>query len=211
MNPRITALPAPVHAIGFDNTLGNYNPTFFAAEALQWLHKSLGFAARVHMGLDNERATNGRGLGEVINIKRPVTFIAEDHITGQGSETQDVGSQDVQVRLTSHKEVKFAVSDVELAYTSEQIINDHIRPAAYALADKIDSDMHALGARVAPKAILAAPSANTIGAPGSYITGPRAVLRKNLCPEERPALPRRYRHGGWVPQFRPLPRGAGDG
>ena len=181
MDRYIAASLATTRVVGFDNTLGNYNPTFFAAEALQWLHKSLGFAARVYMGLDNERNTAGRSLGEFINIKRPLTFEAEDHVRGTGSSSQDVGSQDVQIQLARHKEVKFAVTDVELAYSSEMIINDHIRPAAYALADDIDKFLHGLGSQVGPKHII---TGSTSDISASTITRPRAVLRKNECPDD---------------------------
>ena len=181
MNRHITAALAVTRVVGFDNTLGNYNPTFFAAEALQWLHKSLGFAGRVYMGLDNERNTAGRSLGEFINIKRPLTFEAADHVAGTGSGAQDVGSQDVQIQLNRHKEVKFKVSDVELAYSSEMIINDHIRPAAYALADDIDRFLHGLGVNVGPKHII---TGTTADVSASVITRPRAVLRKNECPDD---------------------------
>lgn len=158
------------------NVLGNYNPTFFANEALIQLFKALGMAGRVHRGAEVERNTTGRQLGDTINIRRPSHFTAATHVPGTGSTAQDVVGQNVQITLDQWKEVKFSLNDQELAYTSERIINEHVAPAAYALADKIDQDLHALGAYVGPKAFLSG------SASSSWITGPRKVLRNNEVP-----------------------------
>ena len=158
------------------NVLGNYNPTFFANEALIQLFKSLGMAGRVHRGAEVERNTTGRELGDTINIRRPSQFTAATHVPGTGSTAQDVVGQNVQITLDQWKEVKFALNDQELAYSSERIIKEHIAPAAYALGDKVDQDLHTLGAKVGPKAFLSG------SASSSWITGPRKVLKDNEVP-----------------------------
>jgi hypothetical protein len=71
----------------------------------------------------------------------PSTFVAQD----APSVAQDVSTATkVSMKLDQWKEVKFQLTDKELAYTSQQIITDHIEPAAYALADKIDQSLCAL-------------------------------------------------------------------
>lgn len=117
------------------NNLGLYNPLFYANEALIQLDKAMGMAARVHRGYDAERRSFGKG--EYINISRPGTFTAQD----APSTAQDVNPDTVQMQLAYWKEVKFKLTDKELAFTTEKIINDHIRPAAVALADDIDSKL----------------------------------------------------------------------
>jgi hypothetical protein len=119
-------------------TLGYYNPAFYANEALIWLRKSLGMANRVHMGFDEERRTFNKG--DVINIRRPGSFVA----AAAPSTAVDLSTESVQIALDQHYEVKFKLTDKNLAYTGERIIEEHIAPAAYALADKIDSDGCAL-------------------------------------------------------------------
>lgn len=114
------------------NALGFYNPMFYAQEALIVLEKSLGFAARVHRGYDASPAQKG----DTINISKPGTFVAQD---APNSTIQDVNTTGVSIKLDNWKEVTFALNDKELTFTKEKIIADHIRPAAYALADKIDS------------------------------------------------------------------------
>lgn len=164
------------------NNLGNYNPTFFANEALIQLFKALGMAGRVHRGAEEERNSTGRKLGDVINLRRPTHFTAQEHVAGTGTSSQDLVGENVQIQLNSHQEVKFEVTDRELAYTSERIIDEHVKPAAYALADKIDVDLHALGAKVGPKAFL------TGSAGASFVTGPRKVLRNNKVPLDPGAI-----------------------
>lgn len=120
------------------NTLGVYNPTFYAAEALIELRKALGLAGRVHRGFDEERRTFG--LGDTISIRKPSSFTAQS----APSSAQNVTTKTVSITLSSWKEVKFELTDKELAYTGERIIRDHISPAAYALADDIDQALTAL-------------------------------------------------------------------
>lgn len=120
------------------NALGNYNPIFYANEALIHLRKALGMAARVHRGFESERRSVNKG--ETISIRTPSTFAAEDPITN----TQDVATSVVNITLDKNPGVRFALTDVELAYTGEQVISEHIEPAAYAIADKIDQYLIAL-------------------------------------------------------------------
>ena len=55
------------------NTLGNYNETFFAQEALIQLEKALGMAGRVYRGYD----PNPQVKGSTIQIRRPSSFTAQ--------------------------------------------------------------------------------------------------------------------------------------
>lgn len=158
------------------NVLGNYNPEFYAQEALMQLYKALGMAGRIHRGAEQERNSAGNQKGDTINLKRPTKFTAQTHVAGTGSTTQDVVGENIAVVLNEHQEVKYKLTDRELAYSTEQIITDHITPAAYALADKIDQDLHALGATVGPKSIVS----GTVDS--GFITGPRKTLRNNEVP-----------------------------
>lgn len=120
------------------NTLGVYNPIFYANEALIQLEKALGMAARVHRGYDDERKSANKG--ETINIRRPGSFTAQD----APSSAQDLDTETVAMTLNYWKEVKFSLTDKELALSEERIIADHVRPAAYALADDVDQKLAAL-------------------------------------------------------------------
>lgn len=124
------------------NTLGYYNPAFYANEALIWLSKNLGLASRVHRGYDEERRTFSRG--DTINIRRPATFTAQD---APGS-AQDLPTESVAMTLGTWKEVRIQLSDKQFAYTQQRVIDEHIAPAANALGDNVDQALAALSLTV---------------------------------------------------------------
>ncbi|KAA6230576.1 hypothetical protein EKD00_01860 [Chlorobium phaeovibrioides] len=122
------------------NTLNLYDPLFYAQEGLIQLENALGMSARVHRGYDKEPQEKG----STIKISKPGTFLAKD----APSADQDLTPGDTEIRLDRWREVKFSVSDKELAYAGEKIITDHIRPAAYALSNDIDLSLNGLAKSV---------------------------------------------------------------
>lgn len=118
------------------NTLGNYDETFFAQAALMQLEKELGMAGRVHRDYD----PTPRARGATISIRRPSTFTAQQ----EPSSAQDVATEMVDMTLNQWYGVKFGLTDKDLTLSAPQIIEDHIRPAAVAIADKIDQTLAAL-------------------------------------------------------------------
>ncbi|HET9566211.1 MAG TPA: P22 phage major capsid protein family protein, partial [Mycobacterium sp.] len=90
-------------------------------------------AARVHRGYDKDPQQKG----STIKISTPGTFSAQD----APSTAQDLTPGSTEIVLNYWREVKFALTDKELTFTTEKIITDHIRPAAYALADDVDTKL----------------------------------------------------------------------
>lgn len=185
------------------NTLGVFNPIFYAQEGLIQLEKGLGMARRVHRGIDEERRSFKRG--ETINIGRPSTFTAQD----APSTAQDLDTETVSLVLNQWKEVKFSLTDKELSFTGEQIIQKHIRPAAYALADKIDQDLATLYKDIPWFYDLA--GTTEVG----DITGVRQVLFDNKVPMGDPDMLHFMINGSLENEFLQLPafsqyQGAGD-
>ena len=154
------------------NTLGNYDPIFYAQEALIALNKALGMAGRVHRGYD----PNPQQKGSVINITRPSVFEATEVNTGTGGTTQAVTPENVSITLDTWKEVKFGLTDKELTFTKEKIITDHITPAAYALADAIDLSLVGLYKKIPWKESISGTPVVT------DITGVRKALFNNKVP-----------------------------
>jgi len=113
-----------------------YDPLFYANEAIIQLEAALGMAATVHRGYEK----NPQEKGSVIEIRVPDTFSAQD----APSAAQDLEPTYTQLRLDYWREVKFKLSDKELTLSDSRIIEDHIRPAAYALAEDIDSKLNLL-------------------------------------------------------------------
>lgn len=116
------------------NVINAYDPLWYAQESLIQLEKVLGMAARVHRGYDKEPTQ----LGSTIKIRRPGTFVAQNVGT---NDTQDLKPELVDIVVDQWKGVRFALTDKDLAATGDAIINDHIRPAAVAIADAIDQDL----------------------------------------------------------------------
>lgn len=154
------------------NTLGNYDPIFYAQEALIALNKALGMAGRVHRGYD----PNPQQKGSVINITRPSVFEATNVNTSTGGTTQELTPENVSITLDTWKEVKFGLTDKELTFTKEKIITDHITPAAYALADSIDQSLVALYKKIPWKEAISSTPVVT------DITGVRKALFNNKAP-----------------------------
>lgn len=152
------------------NNLNLYNPKFYAQEALIQLEKALGMAMRVHRGYDEERRSFRKG--STIDISQPGTFTAQN----APSTAQDIKPNNVTLTLDRWKEVKFKLTDKELAYTGEKIIQDHIRPAAYALADEVDQTLASLAEDI-PWVI------NDQASPDiKDITEPRRIMVQNKVP-----------------------------
>lgn len=158
------------------NTLGVYNPIFYAQEALIQLEKALGMAGRVHRGIEQERISFQKG--ETIQIRKPSTFSAQN----APSSAQNITTETVTLTLNYWREVKFELTDKELAFTQERIIEDHIRPAAYALADDVDLKLAALYKDIPWFYDLS-------GTPTvADITGPRKIMFDNAVPLVDPAM-----------------------
>ncbi|MBN2492880.1 MAG: hypothetical protein JXQ29_18670 [Planctomycetes bacterium] len=117
------------------NAVGNYNEDFFAQEALVSLYKHLGLATRVYMGYDREYATHQ--AGDTIKIRGPGSFTAGNAPTATAS-AADVTARSATITLDQWKDVVFGLTDKELALSKKQIIEDHVDPAAAAIADAID-------------------------------------------------------------------------
>lgn len=121
------------------NALGNYDPIMYAGLALVQLEKQLGMASRVYRGYDK----NPQEFGSTINLRRPTYFTAQS-MPISSANTTDLNPDNISISLNQWYGVQFGLTDKELSYTQERIINEHIRPAAIAVADKIDQTLNAL-------------------------------------------------------------------
>lgn len=152
------------------NTLSIYDPIWYAQEALLALEKALGLATRVYRGYDR----TPQQIGSTIQIRKPSTFTAQS----APSSAQNITASYVEIVLNQWYEVKFALTDKELSYTGERIIAEHIRPAAYALADNIDQALAAEYKNVPWEADIATSATIAI----SDITEVRKMMFDNMVP-----------------------------
>lgn len=122
------------------NTLALYDPLFYAQEGMIALRKKLGMAVRIHRGFDK----SPQQKGSTIMISAPSNFSVTDVNPSTGGTTQDLAPGQTSIVLNKWKEVKFGLTDKELTFTTQKIIEDHIEPAAYAIANQIDLDLNTL-------------------------------------------------------------------
>ncbi len=150
--------------------LSAYTPVMYAQEALVQLQQALGMASRVHRGYDRERATYNKG--NTIKIRKPGTFTVQD---APSSTPQDMAPEETEIVLNKWKDVLIAIRDDQKAFTWDQLVQEHIQPAAYVLARDMDTSLNAL--------TLDIPWTYQLNAnPGSVITdltGPHQVLFDN--------------------------------
>jgi hypothetical protein len=107
------------------------------------LEKALGMASRVYRGYELER--NAYGIGNTITIRKPGTFTPQ---AGGTTTSQDIVAANVSITLDTWRKVQFELTDQEMAFTGQRIINEHIQPAAYALANELDTTLLALAKEV---------------------------------------------------------------
>ena len=112
---------------------GFFMPEFYAQEGLIALENSLGMSARLYRGFDEERRAFRKG--ETINIKRPGTFTVQD----APATAEEIDVEGLSMTLGLWKEVKFKLTDKDLALTEDEVVQQHIQPAVYKLADYIDA------------------------------------------------------------------------
>ncbi len=155
------------------NDLGYFNPDFFAPQLLMRLEAYLGMVNRIYRGYEVSRNTQGNSEGETIKIKGPSTFESR----AAPAAPQDLKTKTVDLKLNNWREVRYEITDQEIAYTGDQIIAQHVDPMAYTLAEYIDQQCQ--------KLFLEVPhfyNADTGGAEGAWkknLTGVRKVLVNN--------------------------------
>lgn len=164
------------------NTLANYDMTLAAREALMWLKNKKGIVKAVSRQAEIERQSSFE-QGQTINLRRSTLFgAAEEFVAGSGTTAEDIKGQNVSITLDQHFEKKFTVSDRELAYGTERLIQEHIGPAVDRVADKIEASIYALGHYIGPWSL-----ANQSGA-ANIIAASRKVLFANGCPMDENIL-----------------------
>lgn len=162
------------------NSLDSYIHVRYANEALNALESAIGMAKTVRRNLD--KSPNEKG--KVTQIEVPSVFSAATMPVS----TSNISTQKVDISLDQWYGVTFAVADDELNYTSTRLIEDHIRPAAYAVAKQIDSSLNGLYAEV-PWQIAAGTGTPTVV---SDFTRAERILFDNGVPD----MDRWYEVGG---------------
>lgn len=126
------------------NALGNYNEIFYAQEALIYLKKRLGLTQRCHLGYQQEYATKNQG--DTISIRGPSNLT----VASAPAAAQSLTAKNVTLTLDTWDEVRYGLTDKDMVLSPERFAADHVRPAAYQLANKVDQALATAGKNGCP-------------------------------------------------------------
>ena len=114
------------------------NPTLVAQEALTALEEQLAASGLVYRGVERDFNTP-RAKGNTINVKTPATFSAKNFITATSA--QNITESYVAVTLDTIADVTVDITSKEMTLSIDDLSKQVIQPAAYALAEQIESNV----------------------------------------------------------------------
>lgn len=109
-------------------------PSIIAKVGLAQLENNLVMGKKVYRDYSKEFVK----VGDTISVRRPVKFTAED---GAVAVNQDVTEGKFTIQMSSRKHVSWSFSTQDLTLSIEEYNERYIKPAAIALANKIDYDL----------------------------------------------------------------------
>lgn len=135
-------------------------PDVIAKEALLQFKNNMGFTRSVNKQYSPEFAKKGAKIGDSIRIRKPNRYVVSNGATFVG---QDTTEENVTLQLNNQKHVGMNFSAKDMTLTIEEFSDRYVKPAALALANKVDQD----GLQLAQDVY------NAVGTPG---TTPSALL-----------------------------------
>ena len=116
--------------------------TAIAREAILALENNLVFANLVHRDFESEF----KNQGDDVAVKIPSTFTANTFSTT--ATAQNITESSVIVTLDTIKTVDVEITSKQMTMNIEDFARDVVNPAAYALANAVDSDIAALAKKI---------------------------------------------------------------
>lgn len=112
---------------------------------------SLQMGAKVDRQLDDKF----RKVGDTINVRRPIMFVATDGASI--SSQQDVEERSAAMTLSFRKKVNFAITSQDLTLKVEDFLERYVNPAAAELAQAVETEIGAVYKQIG----------NFVGTPGT--------------------------------------------
>lgn len=114
------------------------NPTLVAQEVLVALEERLAASGLVYRGV--ERDFNiPRAKGDTINVKVPATFSSTNFVSSVSS--QNITESSVAVKLDTIADVSVAITSKEMTLSIDDLSKQVLQPAAYAIAEQVESNV----------------------------------------------------------------------
>lgn len=123
-----------VSPLYFVNDLDAWVPEIWAQEALAVLEENMVIGALVHTDFEDEIAS----FGDVVNTRQPGEFEAERKGVNDDVTVQNANATNVPVKLDQHIHTSFMIRDGEESLSFEELVKTYIKPAASAIARKVD-------------------------------------------------------------------------
>ncbi len=115
------------------------------------------FMNALQMGakVDRQLDSQFRKVGDTINIRRPIMFVATDGASI--SSQQDLEERTAAVQLAFRKKVNFAVTSQDLTLEVQDFVERYVNPAAAELAQQVETEIGAIYTTIG----------NFVGTPGT--------------------------------------------
>lgn len=106
-----------------------------AREALPILEEQLVFPNLINKDYSNDFVKKG----DTIQVKRPAVYVA-DEFDGSNINLQDINPHPIYVKMDKIADVSVVITSSEMALEMHDFVNDVVRPAVSAIAEKINQD-----------------------------------------------------------------------
>lgn len=123
-----------------NTTNAAFIPTIIAQESLGRLPSYMNVARRIARSTELTPAT----FGQVVKVPKRGAVSTNDKTAGSVFTKQSPTATDVSVTLNKHKEVTFTIDDVTTVLQNQDVLMGYAEDGAIAIAEAIESDVHAL-------------------------------------------------------------------
>lgn len=135
---KVNFIAAQSKVVAFDNNFdvndSAYVPEVWVAESLMVLEENLVAANLVHRDFENVI----QEYGDVVNTRRPGTFIAKRKTDDQDVTVQDATADKVQVKLNQHLHTSFVIKDGQMSKSFKDLVVEYLKPAVTSIAQQVD-------------------------------------------------------------------------
>jgi hypothetical protein len=114
------------------------SPTLVAQEVLIALEERLAASGLVYRGVERDFSIP-RAKGDTINVKVPATFSSKQFVTATAA--QNVTESSVAVKLDTIADVTVDITSKQMTLEIDDLSAQILRPAAYAIAEQVESNV----------------------------------------------------------------------
>lgn len=116
------------------NNIAAFVPELWARESVAILEENMMISQLINRDFSPTIAR----FGETVHTRKPAEFSAKNKTVNDDVTTQDISATDIAVKLDQCPHVSFLIRDGEESISFENLVQTYIRPAALALARRVD-------------------------------------------------------------------------